>query len=255
MTPSEITPVILTYNEAPNLERCLATLGWAAEIIVLDSGSTDETQQIATAHKNVRWLQRDFDDHTSQWNHAVAEAQTPWVLSLDADYLTPEDFVDEVMHLSDEPTAWFGSFRYLIHGRALSASLYPPRALLFRRDSCEYVQDGHTQLLKISKGASGALKCVFAHDDRKPLQRWIASQFRYATLEAEKLGAADYNSLRMQDKLRKMIFFAAPLTLIYTLVVKRAVLDGWRGMYYTTQRVLAEVMLALCLLERRILRK
>jgi glycosyltransferase involved in cell wall biosynthesis len=252
MKLAEITPVVLTWNEAPNLKRCLEALTWAGEILVLDSGSTDETEAIARSFPNVRWLVRPFDDHTSQWNHALDATNTDWILSLDADYVTPIPFTSEVESLREGPVAWRAGFRYLIHGRPLRACLYPPRSLLFKRTSCRYKQDGHTQLLDVN-GEVDALTSVFDHDDRKPLSRWISSQYKYAALEAEKLSGLSANdSLRIQDQLRRWIVPAPFVTLIYTLFVKGAVWDGWPGICYTFQRVLAEMMLSLCLLERKI---
>ncbi|MBL9116052.1 MAG: glycosyltransferase family 2 protein [Verrucomicrobiaceae bacterium] len=251
MKLADITPVILTWNEEPNLGRCLNALHWAREVVIVDSGSTDETERIARSFPNVRWMVRPFDDHTKQWNFGLDAVNTEWVLSLDADYVTPGMIQTECESLPGGPVAWYGAFRYLIHGRPLSASLYPPRALLFKKASCRYEQDGHTQLLKLN-GESGHLKSVFDHDDRKPLSRWIASQYKYAELEAAKLMLADGSSLRIQDRLRKWILPAPVMTLVYTLLVKRTILDGWPGIYYTLQRVIAEFMLSLCLAERRL---
>jgi hypothetical protein len=121
---------------------------------------------------------------------------------------------------------------------------------LFARSCCRYVQDGHTQLLQI-KGTLGHLKTKIDHDDRKPLTRWFSSQDKYAHLEAEKLAAADPGKLRMQDKLRRSMWAAVPASLIYTLFIKGTLWDGWHGWYYALQRALAEMMLALRLIERR----
>src|SRR5258707_10426043 len=106
MRLEDITPVILTFNEAPNLSRCLEKLSWAREVIVLDSFSTDGTPELAGASVNVRLSQRRFDDHTSQWNHAVSLAATPWVLTLDADYILSDGFRAELETLiPDDNTA------------------------------------------------------------------------------------------------------------------------------------------------------
>jgi hypothetical protein len=125
------------------------------------------------------------------------------------------------------------------------------RAVVFRKDRCRYIPDGHTQLLKIS-GPVLNLRSLINHDDRKPLSRWFASQAKYAALEAQKLLAAPRASLRIQDRLRLTGWAAIPASLVYTLLVKRVILDGWRGWYYSLQRILAEIMLALEILERRI---
>ena len=90
------------------------------------------------------------------------------------------------------------------------------------------------------------------HDDRKSLSRWLVSQDKYAVLEAEKLLAADPARLRMQDKLRLKMIYAPVVTLIYTLVVRGVIFDGWRGWYYAFQRMVAEVMLSLRMLEAKL---
>jgi hypothetical protein len=90
------------------------------------------------------------------------------------------------------------------------------------------------------------------HDDRKPLARWFSSQSGYARLEAEKLLAADPGALSRQDRLRRKVWIAPWLVAFWCLVVKRCALDGRAGLYYTFQRVLAETMLSVCLLDSRL---
>ena len=252
MQLDQITPVILTWNEEPNLRRCLERLRWAKEVVILDSGSTDATAAIAAEYPNTRLLERPFDDHTQQWNFGVGATSTNWVLSLDCDYVLCLGFEDELARL-DEATpfdAFCASFRYLVFGMPLRACLYPPRAVLFQKDRCFYVEDGHTQILQVN-GTLGHLKTKIDHDDRKPLTRWLSSQDKYAHLEAEKLSAADPGKLRLQDRLRRSMWAAVPSSLVYTLLVKGTLWDGWRGWYYALQRMLAEMLLALRLIERR----
>ncbi len=250
MKLEEITALILTYNEAPNLARTLARLTWAHEVVVLDSFSADATKEIAAAFPNVRFAERSFDDHTTQWNHGLDLCCTEWVLALDADYVLGTGFEDELVGLNATADAYDAGFRYLIFGTALRASLYPPRAVLFAKSRCRYVQDGHTQLLHVP-GELGHLETKIDHDDRKPLTRWLSSQDKYALLEADKLAAADPAKLRLQDKLRLTCWAAVPASLIYTLLVKGTLWDGWRGWYYALQRMLAEMLLALRLIERK----
>jgi glycosyltransferase involved in cell wall biosynthesis len=250
----DITPLILTWNEAPNLGRTLARLAWAREVVIVDSGSTDGTQQIAARHPGARVLERAFDDHTSQWNFGLAAVTTPWVLALDADYVLGEGFETEVVVRDDAVDAYEAAFRYCVFGRPLRGSLYPPRALLFRRDRCRYVQDGHTQRLQVS-GALGRLQTRVDHDDRKPLSRWLSAQDKYAVLEVDKLLATDPATLGLPDRLRRTGWAALPAVLVHTLLVKGVLFDGWRGGYYALQRLLAEILLALRLLERRLNRE
>jgi hypothetical protein len=122
---------------------------------------------------------------------------------------------------------------------------------LFRRETCRYIQDGHTQLLD-APGHVLSLQNPIDHDDRKPLSRWIVSQDKYAQLEAAKLLMTSNEDLRIQDRLRRTGWAAIPATIIYTLFVKRTILDGWRGWFYTLQRTIAEILLAMRLLEKRL---
>jgi len=254
MTRIDITPLILTYNEEPNLERCLTQLTWAKQVLVLDSGSTDGTVNIVKGFGNATLLVRPFDDHTTQWNFGVDACRTPWVLALDADYMLGHGFDRELDSLDLEADAYEASFRYLVGGQPLRASLYPPRAVLFRKDRCRYVQDGHTQVLAVS-GPLGQLATRIDHDDRKPLSRWVVSQDRYAALEAQKLLSTPSHELRLQDRLRRTGWAAIPATLIYTLLIKRTLFDGWRGWFYALQRTFAEILLALRLIEARFARQ
>lgn len=249
---SEITPLLLTYNEAPNLRRTLARLAWAREILVVDSFSTDETLAILQSFPQVRVVQRKFDTHTQQWNFGLEHTNTPWVLALDADYVVPTDFAQELENWQPGETvsAAFARFRYCIFGRPLRGTLYPPRAVLFRKDRCRYVQDGHTQQLQIN-GATTFLNSVIDHDDRKPFSHWLWAQDRYATLEAAKLAGTPAAELSWPDKLRRKIILAPGLVFFYTLLGKGLILDGWPGWYYVFQRTLAEIILSLKLMERK----
>jgi glycosyltransferase involved in cell wall biosynthesis len=255
MKPTDITVLILTLNEAPNLPRSLERLAWASRIIILDSFSSDETQSIALKHPKVRLLQRPFDNHTAQWNHGLQQVSTPWVLSLDADYILPDEFAKELAALEPAPdtAAYAAGFRYCVYGRPLRGTLYPNRPVLFRNAACTLYQDGHTQRLKIA-GKTGLLHSRIDHDDRKPLTHWLAAQDKYAALEAEKLLTCPSQALRVQDRLRRLMLPAPFVVLVYTLFIKGTMLDGWSGWLYAFQRLVAELMLSLRLLDLRLMK-
>jgi glycosyltransferase involved in cell wall biosynthesis len=253
MTAKDVTPLVLTFNEAPNIARCLERLSWASRIVVVDSVSTDETARLVRGFPNAELHERRFDNHTAQWNFGVDLVQTPWVLSLDADYMLNDHFNSALLSLtpSDEVDAYYVPFRYCIQGQPLSSCLYPPRAALFQKDRCRYVEDGHTQLLSV-QGKTATLSTPIDHDDRKPLSRWLWAQDRYAALEATKLLGADPSSLRLQDRLRLWMAPAPMVAFVYTLFARGLIRDGWRGWYYVFQRTLAEILLSLHLLEHKL---
>src|SRR5437016_1461262 len=247
-----ITPLILTYNEAPNIERVLERLGWAREVVVVDSFSDDETVEIASRFPQVRVVQRAFDTHSAQWNFGLRETGivSEWVLALDADYVLTPEFVDELRTLrpAAETNGYQAKFRYCINGRILRSGVYPPVTVLYRRNSARYEQDGHTQRL-IVDGKVETLRSRILHDDRKPLNRWFQSQQRYMALEAKKIVSADAETLGIADRVRRLRVIAPLTVLFYCLVVRRGVLDGWAGFYYAFQRMLAELLLSLYLIE------
>lgn len=245
--------VILTFDEEPNVARTLEALAAFPEVLVLDSGSTDATRTIAARYPNVRIAVRPFDAHAAQWNHGVTACgiAAPWILALDADYRLAPALAAEIAALSPPETVsgYRAGFRYCIGGRPLSGALYPAQTVLFRRARGRYVQEGHTQRLVLDGGEVRALSAPIFHDDRKPLGRWIASQRRYAALEAEFLMAGPRRGL--VGRLRLLGWPAPILVFVYTLVVKRCCLDGWPGWIYVLQRTLAEIMIALEILDRR----
>jgi glycosyltransferase involved in cell wall biosynthesis len=243
----QITPLILTYNEAPNLARALAGLSWAKEIVVVDSFSDDETVEIARSFPTVRVVQRAFDSHRNQWEFGLKETgiSTPWVLALDADYVVTGEFVAELEKLQPDPriAGYRASFIYCINGKKLRSGIYPPVTVLYRRDAASYVQDGHTQRIAV-EGTIEELRAPLLHDDRKSLRRWLNSQARYTELEAQKLRAADKQELGIADRLRRWRILVPPAMLVYCLIVRGGIFDGWQGFYYAFQRTVAELMLA-----------
>lgn len=245
-----LTPVILTYNEEPNLERTLKTLTWAKRIVIIDSFSTDETINIAKAYPQVELFQRVFDTHAQQWNYGLAQVRTEWVLSLDADYQLSDALIAEMASL-DPHTPFDGfkiPFKYCVFGRPLQGTLLPPRIALFRRDFATYIDDGHTQLLTVD-GSTAALSSAILHDDRKPLSRWLWAQDRYVLLEIEKHRTTPTQELSWGDRIRKTKILGPLVIFFYCLILRGGILDGRAGWYYAYQRVLAELLLSLRLLE------
>jgi hypothetical protein len=130
----------------------------------------------------------------------------------------------------------------------LHGTILPPRQVLFRKDKSIYIDDGHTQLLQV-KGKSGMLSNYIYHDDRKPLSRWLWAQDRYLVIEAKKLQQTPVSKLSLSDTIRKQKIIAPFIVLFYCLIIKGGIFDGWRGWYYAFQRVLAEIILAIRLIE------
>jgi glycosyltransferase involved in cell wall biosynthesis len=248
-----ITPLIITLDEAPNIVRTLDKLVWARRIVVVDSGSTDGTLDLLARYPQVVLFKRAFDSFADQCNFGLDQIESEWVLSLDADYELSDQLVQELSNLHDteEVNGYRASFVYRIHGRPLRGTLYPPRIVLYRVKNARYANEGHGHRVTVS-GDVRALSSVIYHDDRKPLSPWIASQQRYAQLEADYLLKADARVLSISDRLRRMAWPGPIVVFFYVLVVKGCLFDGWPGWFYALQRVVAECVIALELIDRRL---
>lgn len=254
----QITPLILTYNEAPNIRRSLAKLHWAGDIVVVDSHSDDSTVEICRGFPHVRVFERVFDNHAAQWNFALGETgiATDWVLALDADYVLSDALVSELGRTDpgEQVSGYSAGFRYCVGGKPLRGTLYPPVTALYRKEGAHYVQDGHTQRIVV-EGEVLALRGKIFHDDRKPLTGWLRSQDRYMRLESAHIHQKGWKKLRTPDRLRKLIVVSPVVVLLYCLFVKGCILDGRAGLHYALQRMLAESLLSLRILELNLVGK
>src|SRR5436190_20853013 len=134
----QITPLILTYNEAPNIGRTLERLRWARDIVVVDSFSDDNTLEIISQFSNVRVFQRVFDSFAGQWEFGLKETgiATEWVLALDADFILTDAVVEELeSQLPAGNMAGYKIFlKYCVHGKPLCSSLLSWLTLMYHGD-------------------------------------------------------------------------------------------------------------------------
>lgn len=249
---ASLTAVVLTKDEEKNVGRCLEALQWVPSVLVVDSFSSDGTVDTARSFPNVEVTQRHFDSFAGQCNHALQIVSTEWVLSLDADYIVTDALRREITELSaTDAEGYRVPFTYCIHGRPLRGTLYPARTVLYRKSVARYEDFGHGHKVRVS-GRIEELTGRILHDDRKSLSRWLQNQIRYANQEADYLENAPAGKLNFVDKLRRAIV-PAPLAVgFYVMLAKLCILDGWPGWHYTMQRVLAEVLISIELVDRKL---
>lgn len=251
-----LTAIVLTYDEEANIARTLGQLGWITRVIVVDSGSKDRTVEIANSFQNVELFTRQFDCHTNQWNFALAETgiDSEWVLAIDADYYIPEELAEEIRSTVSADNAGFDGywmrFEYAIEGQRLRSGIYPAVIALYRRSLGDYVSDGHTQRLRLD-GQAGWLKNRALHDDRKPVSRWLQSQWRYAELEAQKLTESPWGKLSINDRIRCGLMLSPIIVFFYCWFGRLGVLDGRAGIVYAFERTLAEILIQFSLFKSR----
>ena len=154
------------------------------------------------------------------------------------------------MSENNQINSYIVPFKYCVFGKPLKGTLLPPRTVLYRREKAHYQDDGHAHRVVV-EGESKKLITPIYHDDRKPLSRWLWAQDRYMIIEAKKILETANQELSLSDRLRKKIIIAPFIVFFYCLIVKGGIFDGWHGWYYALQRIFAEILLSLRLIEAK----
>ncbi len=223
---NRLTATLITFNEEQNLPRVLASLAdLADEIVVVDSGSTDRTREIARQH-GARVLSRPFTDFAEQKNFAAAQSSNGWILSLDADEeLSPELRESLWTWKQQAPTGVayeFARRASYLGGWIRHSGWYPDRkARLYRSDRAHFVGRVHESLAV--DGPVGRLDGGLYHYTARTFSEHVAKVDTYTTLAAEQLFAAGRRRWRLA------MVLAPPWTLLHTLILQRGFLDGYRG--------------------------
>jgi glycosyltransferase involved in cell wall biosynthesis len=164
----KLTGVIITFNEERNIERCIKSLkNVCDEIIVLDSFSTDRTEEICRTHE-VKFLQHKFDGHIQQKNRALQLVETDWVLSLDADEALTEELSASILNLKQHQKYDAYSFNRLTNycGHWVKhCGWYPDTKIrLVKKDSAHWTGvNPHDRLEPINKTEIGHLQGDLLH--------------------------------------------------------------------------------------------
>ena len=236
MTRVPLSACIITFNEADRIDACLASLDFCEDIVVVDSGSTDDTRERAAAH-GARVLVRPFDGFRSQKAFAVAQARHDWVLCLDADERVDARLRDSIEaaraggfdavagYRFARLSEYFGAF--LRHGNA-----YPDRVLrLFDRRRGGWRGEREIHEAVSLDGPVQTLAGNLEHHPYRSLAEQLAKQERYAQMMAEHLHARGKRARLHQILLNPWWRF------VRGYLLRGGFLDGWRGLFYALVRV------------------
>ncbi len=230
--PGTLSVAIITLNEAANLPRTLASVRFAGEIVVLDSGSTDETAEIVQS-SGARLFEEPWKGFARQKNAAIAHASGDWVLSLDADEEVSPELAREIESLlaGDPP---FSAYRVprLNHflGRPLRHGGYWPdlKLRLFRRGVARFVDRPVNETMQAGCPA-GRLRGALVHRCYPTLSDYVEHMNRYSSMSAEML----VRSGRVSRSLPAFWWnaFANPAaTFFYNYFLRLGFLDGRAGL-------------------------
>jgi glycosyltransferase involved in cell wall biosynthesis len=282
MSPTRVpvTVVVLTFNEARNLEACLASVaGWAAAVVVVDSGSTDGTVELARRH-GAHVIVHPFESHARQWRWALNEVDRlgsapAWTLGLDADQRVTPPLQQSIAAaiaqdaVAPEVDGFFVNRRQIFRGRWIRYGGYYPKYLLklFRRDRVALDPGELVDHHFIVPGATRLLAGDLIEDNRNEddVGVWIAKHHRYAARQAEqefreRAGAASARPARptgdpdarvrwQKRQWRRLPLFVRPAVyFFYRYILRLGFLDGRQGfVFHATQafwyRLLVDVHL------------
>ena len=185
-----LSVAIITRNEEANLDRTLGSVAWADEIVVVDSGSNDRTEEIARSFRS-RFFLEEWKGFAAQKNSALEKCSCDWILSLDADEALSDELAKEIWELLERDPPFDGYAlprRNLFLGRWMRfGGFYPdPKLRLFRRGAAEFEARPVHETLHFP-GKAGRLKGDMVHDAYPSLEAYIAHMDRYSTLGAEQV--------------------------------------------------------------------
>jgi glycosyltransferase involved in cell wall biosynthesis len=222
-----LSVAVITLNEETNLKRCLISVrGLASEVVVIDSGSTDGTRQVAEQSGAIFKVQA-WQGHVAQKNIALQHCTQPWVLCLDADEAVSDDLAAAIRSLfagGGPPAAGFFVNRLNFYlGKWIRYAWYPEwRLRLVRRDQARWSGlDPHDKLTV--PGATRRLKGDLLHCPFCSLRDHFETELKYARITAESLRRSGEPFCWYRAVFSPWLAFGK------ILLLKGGWRDGWRG--------------------------
>jgi glycosyltransferase involved in cell wall biosynthesis len=260
-----ISVLIMTLNEEENLKRCLDSVSWSDDVVVLDSYSADATVEIARA-AGARVVQRAFDDELRQRRFGIHEIafKHRWLYMPDADEVTPPELRDEMLAIARDEgetrVAFRARYKNMFMGRWIRrSSLYPTWIMRLIRPDRVRLEERTINIGWETEGAEGRLKNHFLHFSfNKGLEHWFEKHNRYSAWEARETlrslarGGFDWRSLLSTnpvDRRRalKELSFRVPcrpmLRFLYMYLWRGGFLDGRPGLLYCRMIAAYELMI------------
>jgi glycosyltransferase involved in cell wall biosynthesis len=223
-----LSVVIITLNEEANLPRTLASVAWADEIVVLDSGSTDRTREIAESF-HAKVFVEPWKGFAGQKNSALAKATGDWILSLDADEELEPALAEEIRDtLAGNPTEagfWIPRKNFFLGRWIRHGGFYPdPKLRLFRRGIGAFEDRLVHEDIRV-QGATGKLRHPLLHHAYPSLDSYLEHMNRYSSLGAQMEAAKKASGFSFID-----IVIRPRLTLFYNYILRAGFLDGREGL-------------------------
>ena len=259
-----VSVMIFTLNEEIHLPYCLDSLRWCDDIIVVDSYSTDRTEEVCRKN-GVRFFQNKFEGFGKQRNWALENTSLKhnWILVLDADERVPNELAGEMAEIAQENPQGVGAYRvrrrFYMWGRWLRySSLYPTWVVrLVHKGRVRYINRGHAETQEV-QGEIRELKNDLIDENLKGIDEWFERQNRYSTKDAEfeleqETTSKKFSDLMSSDPLIRRAALkrlairmpGRPLWyFLYSFILRKGFLDGRDGFEFCRMKAIYHHMIS-----------
>lgn len=186
----KLSALIITYNEMGYIEKCIDSVSFADEIIVVDSYSTDGTYEYLVNHPKVKVIQNPFENFTAQKSFTLKQSSNDWVLFLDADEVVTDKLQKEIIETINKPDAheayWFyRSFMFQNKPLHYSGWQTDKNHRLFRKSKAYFTDRKIVHETLVVDGKSGILKEKLTHFCYKNYEDYKGKMLKYGRLKAK----------------------------------------------------------------------
>ncbi len=223
-----LSALIITLNEEVHMKELLLDLDFANEVVVIDSFSTDRTKEIATAFKNVRFIENTFVNFTSQRNFAIDQAKNNWILFIDADErLTPElkNEILETINKDEDICAYLFYRKFYFKNHILNFSGWQTDKIfrLFKKDKVRYTYKRLVHEKLDVNGKIGTFKNKLIHYSYNEYKNYKNKMKTYGNLKAQEKFLVSYKPSLIKS------FFHPIYTFLYQFIIRLGFMDGKKG--------------------------
>ncbi|MBF0206777.1 MAG: glycosyltransferase family 2 protein [Oligoflexia bacterium] len=244
---SKISATIITFNEEKNIRRCLESLDFVDEIIVIDSFSVDKTIDICKEF-NVKIYFNKFENFGNQKNFAESKSQGPWILNIDADEVVSRELRQEILDISEllefsqsgqsGQSAESGGLpdmfllkrrNFFFHKAVKYGGTYPDyNARLYKKGSARWTEPEVHEILLLNdvNGKTAKLKNDLLHYTCNSIEEYIETSVRYSELSVKKI-----IKNRQASFIELKLVYKPIVKFLELYILKRGFLDGYIGFF------------------------
>jgi glycosyltransferase involved in cell wall biosynthesis len=187
-TSQKISAVVITKNEGTVIEKFLDQLSFVDQIVLVDSGSEDDTVEKAKKFQNVSVFTRPFDNFSAQKNFGIDQVKHPWILFFDPDEAVLPSLKKEILDavIRGDKDAYFVRRQLYFMGKKINYSGFQTDWVirLGRKNSCRYNGNLVHETMEVT-GATGKLKTRLPHYTYKSMPNYLAKLDQYSSLQAQ----------------------------------------------------------------------